>query len=339
MKTLLRLFFLAAFVSALGAGYVAYQLSQPYKGFSEPVFVEFPHGTGTGAMASALAEKGVIRDSWLFLAARAFRRTNLQAGEYRFEKPASALDVYNKIARGDIFYMELLTPEGYNLFDIAGAIEKLGTKERLPMLTPASFLLVARDPGMIRDFDPAASSLEGYLFPNKYRIYRHTTAQQLCRQMTNEFRAQWRTLNAHGDVHKTVHETVTMASMVEREARLPEERPQVASVFANRLRIGMRLDCDPTTVYAALLENRYRGVIHRSDLDNTNPYNTYQHAGLPPGPISNPGLSSIKAALAPADSKFLYFVARADGSGGHRFSASLEQHEAAVAQYERAIRK
>ena len=297
--------------------------------------MEFPHGTGTEAMASALAEKGVIRDSWLFLAARAFRRTKLQAGEYKFEKPASALDVYGRIARGDIFYMELLIPEGYNLFDIAGAIGKLGTKERLPALTPASFLVVARDAATIRDLDPEASSLEGYLFPNKYRIYRHTTAQQLCRQMTNEFRAQWKTLNAKANVHRTI----TLASMVEREARLPEERPQVAAVFANRLRIGMRLDCDPTTVYAALLENRYRGVIHRSDLDNANPYNTYQHAGLPPGPIANPGLSSIKAALSPADSKFLYFVARADGSGGHRFSASLEQHEAAVAQYERAIRK
>ncbi len=335
MKALLRLFLLCAILGGAGAGYVAYRLSQPYKGFAEPVFVEFPHGTGTGAMASVLAEKGVIRDRWLFLAARAFRRTNLQAGEYKFEKPASALDVYGRIARGDIFYMELLIPEGYNLFDIAGAIEKLGTKERLPAMTPTSFLLAARDPAMIRDLDPKASSLEGYLFPNKYRIYRHTTAQQLCRQMTNEFRVQWKTLNAPSNPH----ETVTLASMVEREARLPEERPQVAAVFANRLRIGMRLDCDPTTVYAALLENRYRGAIHRSDLDNTNPYNTYQHSGLPPGPIANPGLSSIKAAVAPADSKFLYFVARADGSGGHRFSASLEQHEAAVAQYERAIRK
>jgi UPF0755 protein len=335
LKTLVRLFLLAVVAGAVGVGYVAYQLGQPYKGFTEPVFVEFPHGTGTEAMASALAEKGVIRARWLFLAARAFRRTNLQAGEYKFEKPASALDVYGRISKGDIFYMELLIPEGYNLFDIAGAVEKLGAKERLPGLTPAAFLLAARDPAMIRDLDPKASSLEGYLFPNKYRIYRHTNAQQLCRQMTNEFRAQWKTLNAGANVH----ETVTLASMVEREARLPEERPQVAAVFANRLRIGMRLDCDPTTVYAALLENRYRGVIHRSDLDNANPYNTYQHAGLPPGPIANPGLSSIKAALAPADSKFLYFVARADGSGGHRFSASLEQHEAAVAQYERAVRK
>jgi UPF0755 protein len=335
VRFLLRLFLLGVLLFAAGGAYLAYRLTQPYKGFSDPVFLEFPRGTSTEAMASELASKGVIRDRWLFLAARAFRRTNLQAGEYKFDKPASALDIYGRISRGDIFYMELLIPEGYNMFDIAGAIGKLGTKERLPSLNSAGFLAAARNPTMIRDLDPAAKSLEGYLFPNKYRIYRHTTAQQLCRQMTNEFRAQWKALNARA----SVHDTVTLASMVEREARLPQERPQVAAVFANRLRIGMKLDCDPTTVYAALLEDRYRGVIHRSDLESANPYNTYQHSGLPPGPIANPGLSSIRAALAPAESPYLYFVARADGSGGHRFSASLEQHEAAVAQYERALRK
>jgi UPF0755 protein len=111
----------------------------------------------------------------------------------------------------------------------------------------------------------------------------------------------------------------------------------VASVFRNRMSIGMRLDCDPTTVYAALLEHRYRGTIYRSDLANTSPWNTYQHAGLPPGPIANPGLRSIQAALAPADTHYLYFVARADGSGGHTFSESLVQHGAAVAEYQRAL--
>ena len=151
--------------------------------------------------------------------------------------------------------------------------------------------------------------------------------------MTNEFRAQWQTLGAPA---KAVHDAVTLASLVEREARLPEERPRVASVFHNRLRIGMRLQCDPTTVYAALLDGRYRGVIHQSDLDSTNPYNTYQHAGLPPGPIANPGLSSVKAALEPEATEFLFFVAKADGSGGHNFSESLQKHVAAVAAYHRA---
>jgi UPF0755 protein len=330
MKFLLRLFAFCLLAALVGGGYVMYRLSQPYKGFSEPVFVDFPHGTSTEEMASVLTAKGVVQDSWLFLAARVWRRgTNLQAGEYQFDHPASALDVYGRIARGDIFYMELLVPEGYNIFDMAGAVAKLG------MIRQEAFLAAARDPAMILDLDPKAESLEGYLFPNKYRVYRHTTARQLCRQMTTEFRAQWHALNTNANVH----DVITLASMVEREARLPEERPKVASVFANRLRIGMKLDCDPTTVYAALLENRYRGVIHRSDLDSGNPYNTYRHVGLPPGPIANPGLSSIRAALAPADTPYLFFVAKADGSGGHNFSDSLRKHEAAVAIYERATHK
>ena len=330
MKFLWRLFALAVVAAILGGGYVMYRLSQPYKGFSQPVFVDFPHGTSTEEIASVLAAKGVIGDRWLFLAARALRRgTNLQAGEYKFDRPASALDVYGRIARGDIFYVELLVPEGYNIFDIEGAVAKLG------MIKPEAFLAAARNPALIRDLDPRAESLEGYLFPNKYRVYRHTSAQQLCRQMTNEFRQQWEALNTRSNVHNAV----TLASMVEREARLPQERPKVASVFANRLRIGMKLDCDPTTVYAALLENRYRGVIHRSDLENASPYNTYRHVGLPPGPIANPGLSSIQAALAPADTPYLFFVAKADGSGGHNFSESLRKHEAAVASYQRATQK
>jgi len=198
-----------------------------------------------------------------------------------------------------------------------------------------NFLAAARDPSLIVDLDPKAETLEGYLFPNKYRVYRRTTARELCRMMTNEFRAQWQ---AVGGGANSAHDTVTLASLVEREARLPEERPRVASVFKNRLRIGMKLQCDPTTVYAALLEGRYRGVIHQSDLDNANPYNTYQHAGLPPGPIANPGLDSIKAALTPEDTTYLFFVARADGSGGHNFSDSLQQHVAAVTQYRKSER-
>ena len=278
-------------------------------------------------MAAELARKGVIEDRWMFLAARGLRRgLKLQAGEYRFEKPASPLDVFGRIARGDIYYMELLVPEGFNMFDIAEAVGKLGT------IPPEKFLAAAKNPAMVRDLDPEAPSLEGYLFPNKYRVYRHTTAEQLCRMMTTEFRERWKALNTKANVHKTV----TLAAMVEREARRPEERALVASVFHNRGRIGMKLDCDPTTVYAALLEGRYTGTIHRSDLDSGSPWNTYRHAGLPPGPIANPGTGALQAALAPAETAFLYFVAKADGSGGHNFSESLVKHEAAVARYQRA---
>lgn len=323
----------AVLLIAGGAGvWVLSRLNQPYAGFSKPVFIEFARGTSTRAMANELASKGVIRERWLFLAARGLRRTsNLQAGEYKFDKPASPFEVFRRITRGDIYYMELLVPEGFNMFDIAEAVGKLGTMQ------PEQFLAAAKNPSLVSDLDPDAPSLEGYLFPSTYRIYRHTTAQQICRMMTDEFRAEWRGL-VTGNRPKNVHATITLASLVEREARRPDERVMVASVFHNRLNLGMRLDCDPTTVYAALLDHRYRGTIYRSDLANTSPWNTYQHAGLPPGPIANPGLSSIKAALAPAETHYLYFVAKADGSGGHNFSESLAKHDAAVAQYQRAVR-
>jgi len=328
VKFLVRLAAVAV-LGAIGLGaWISFRLAQPYQGFTEPVYLDFARGTSTQSMADELAQHGVIESRWLFMASRALRRrASLQAGEYRFDKPASALDVFGRIARGDIYYMELLVPEGYNMFDIAEAVGKLGT------ISPASFLAAAKDPALVRDLDPKAPSLEGYLFPNKYRLLRRTTARQLCREMTDEFRRRWREVNSAG---ANVHNTVTLASLVEREAKRPEERPLVASVFANRLRIGMKLDCDPTTVYAALLENRYRGTIYRSDLANSSEWNTYQHAGLPPGPIANPGASSIRAALDPAASDYLYFVAKADGSGGHNFSESLAQHESRVAQYHKA---
>jgi UPF0755 protein len=329
VRFLLRLGGLAILISVAGGAWLIHQLNQPYQGFSNPVFVEFARGTSTRSIATVLADKGVIQSRWLFLAARGLRRgANLQAGEYKFDKAATPLEVMGRLARGDIYYMELLVPEGFNMYDIADAVGKLGTMQ------PETFLAAAKNPAMIQDLDPHAPSLDGYLFPNKYRVYRHTTAQQICRMMTNEFRVQWKALQARADVH----DTVTLAAMVEREARLPQERPVVASVFHNRLRIGMKLDCDPTTVYAALLERRYRGTIYRSDLENRSPWNTYEHAGLPPGPIANPGIGTIKAVLAPAETPYLYFVAKADGSGGHNFSESLVQHSAAVARYQRAVR-
>jgi UPF0755 protein len=329
VKFLFRLVLVEILLVLIAGGWIFTRLNRPYEGFSQPVFVEFARGTSTRAMATELAQKGVIQNRWLFLAARAIRRgTNLQAGEYKFDKPSSPFQVFSRIARGDIYYMELLVPEGFNMFDIAEAVGKLGT------IRPDAFLAAAKNPALIRDLDPNAPSLEGYLFPSKYRVYRHTTAQQICRMMTEEFRAQWKVLQTPANIHNTI----TLASLVEREARRPEERPMVASVFQNRLGMGMKLDCDPTTVYAALIEHRYRGAIYRSDLANISPWNTYQHAGLPPGPIANPGLSSIRAALEPAETRYLYFVAKADGSGGHNFSESLVQHDAAVAEYQKAIR-
>jgi UPF0755 protein len=248
----------------------------------------------------------------------------LLAGEYQFSEAASVLTVFDRIARGDVFFYELTVPEGSNMFDIAASIN------RFDFMKGADFLRVARDPTPIRDLAPDAPTLEGYLFPSTYRIERTTTVKQLSHMMTDLFRKHWRELQTS---RATVNAVVTLASLVEKETALSEERPVVASVYANRLGLGMPLDCDPTTIYAALLEGRYRGTIYRSDLDNASPYNTYRHAGLPPGPIANPGLAAIKAALAPAATSYLYFVAKPDGSGGHQFSENIEAHNRAVDQY------
>jgi UPF0755 protein len=311
-------------------GYGFSRLVRPYRGFAGAVFVDFPRGTSSEAMAYMLARAGVVRNRWDFVLARMVDRGRvLKAGEYRFNRAASAIEVYDRVARGDTFYFELVTPEGKNLFEIAAIAEQIG------LFPAAQFVAAARNPAAIRDLDPQALTLEGYLFPSSYRLSRHTTPEGLCRIMTDKFREVWSSLHTRAGVHRTV----TLASLVEKESKLAEDRPRIAAVFENRLRIGMKLDCDPTTIYAALLENRYRGTIYRSDLEDKSPYNTYRHAGLPPGPIANPGLASIRAVLGPADSAALYFVLRPDGSGAHQFSNTLAEHTAAAARYHRGLQK
>ncbi len=329
MKNLRRFSFLLL-LAIVVLGVAIYRADSPYKNFEGEQFVDIPHGTSSGQIAEMLTEAGVVRSRFDFVLARVLRRgRRLQAGEYRFTKPASALEIYGRIARGDIYYHELVVPEGWNMFDIAAGVEKLGVS------SAEDFLKAARNPAMIRDLDPHAPSLEGYLFPSTYRLSRHTTPEQICRLMTDQFRAVWRKLGTKA----RVHDTVTLASLVEKEGKLEPERPMIAAVFLNRLRIGMKLDCDPTTIYAALLADRYRGTIYRSDLERESPYNTYRSPGLPPGPIANPGLPSINAVLEPAASDALYFVLRPDGEGAHQFSANIAAHEQAIARYRRGRHK
>lgn len=320
-----KLLALVVLLGIAAAGVAAYALLVPHATFDKEAFVVIAPGTGTQAMAGQLAEAGVIGAPWQFLVARALQPgATLQAGEYRFTGRPTALDAYRKIARGDVFYHELRVPEGANMFDISAALEELGIMKR------DAFLKVARDPALIRDIAPGAPTLEGYLFPSTYRLTRQTTAAQVAREMTAQFRKVWRELNGPAD---GVNRIVTLASLVEKETAVPPERKSVASVYHNRLRIGMKLDCDPTVIYAALLEGRYRGTIYRSDLDNPHPYNTYRNPGLPPGAIANPGRESLAAALQPADTPYLYFVAKPNGSGEHVFAETLAQHNANVQQY------
>jgi UPF0755 protein len=322
---------LAVLIAAGLAGGALYSLESPYRGFEDEVFLQFPKGSGTRAMAQKLADAGVVRYAWQVWLARAIHpRTKLQAGEYRFDQAASVDDVFSRLGRGDVFYFSLTVPEGSNMFDIARLVES-------EKIMPAKdFLQAAEDPALVQDIAPGAKTLEGFLFPSTYRLTHLTTPAALCQMMTAQFRKEWKKLMP--DPAADDLKTVTLASMIEKETGIAAERPKIASVFENRLRIGMTLDCDPTVIYAALLEERYGGVIHRSDLDNKHPYNTYRHAGLPPGPIANPGASSLAAALHPAETGFLYFVAN-PGGGGHVFSSDLAAHNKAVGNYRHAQSK
>jgi UPF0755 protein len=315
---------------------VVWLMRSPYQGFANDVFLTVPHGAKTVDIGRELAQAGVIRYAWQFWAERAMHGSQkIQAGEYRFHDAASVGSVFDRLGRGDVYYFEFTVPEGSNMFDIARSLESEG------VMPAADFLLAASNPEPIHDLAPNAPTLEGYLFPSTYRLSHSTTAGELCREMTSQFRKEWRRLieKTAGQGHSAgVQATVTLASMVEKETSVPEERALVAGVFANRLEKGMKLDCDPTTIYAALLDNRFRKTIHKSDLASQNPYNTYQHAGLPPGPIANPGAAALEAALAPVKTDYLYFVAKADGTG-HNFSSTLAGHERATQAYRKKSRK
>jgi len=332
LRRILRGLAIILAVIAIGFGAIAgYWYFGPYRGFAPETFVEIERGMTTRQIARTLAEQGVVRAWWAFATIRVVQpRATLQAGEYRFGSAQTPWQVFQKIRRGEIFYEDFTVPEGSNMFEIASLLE------RIDMVDPDDFLKEAANPELVRDIDSQAPTLEGYLFPSTYRLNHNTTARQLCAKMISEFRKQWITLGP--GLSADTHRIVTLASLVEKETAIPPERTLVAAVFANRLRLNMPLQCDPTTVYAAVRENRYQGVIHRSDLASEDAYNTYTHLGLPPGPIANPGIASLKAALHPAQTDFLYFVAKPDNSGSHQFSAKLLEHEKAVLAYRKGAR-
>ncbi len=322
MRSLATLLLIALLLTAAAA----FLLVTPYGPHIE-TFVDIPAHTTTAQIATQLEYAGIVRSRYAFQLLRLLHPRPLRAGEYRFDHPVSAIAVYARIARGDIYTRALLIPEGYNLFDIAQAVEAAGFASR------ADFLAAARQhTELIADWSPAATSLEGFLFPATYRFPRHTAPLTMLSAMVRRFRQATIQLNLHTDVARTV----TMASLIEKEVSQDAERPLVAGVFVNRLARNMPLETDPAVVYAALLEDRYRGTIYLSDLRSASPYNTYKHTGLPPGPICNPGVAAFQAALHPAQTDFLYFVS--DAAGHTRFSVDLKEHQQQVAAYREAER-
>jgi UPF0755 protein len=295
-------------------------------GPSQQTFVEFKTGSSARHIATELKQAGIIRSRTAFLLLHLYRHKPLKAGEYAFDHPDTLNHVYNRVARGDTYARVLVVPEGYNIFDIAAEIEDLGIDSQ------QNFLAQARSQvALVRDLDPQAPSLEGYLYPDTYRFPRKAKSPDVVAAMVKRFHQEAHLMELNSDVHRIV----TMASIVEKETAVRDERPLVAGVFYNRLSEHMALDTDPSVIYAALLGNRYRGTIYASDLKYSSPYNTYRHQGLPPGPISNPGKDSLLAAMHPSRTDYLYFVS--DNQGHHRFSKTLEEHQRNVADYRRAV--
>ena len=255
------------------------------------------------------------------------RGDSLKAGVYEFTGPISAADVVDKLARGDVILKSVTIREGLDRFTIGRmfAAEGLGHVTEWDKLTA--------DPELIRDIAPDATSLEGYLFPDTYKFNPGTPARTIIAAMVQNFRKHFGGEMAYITTGLNLHQTVTLASIVETEAKLPQERPLVASVYLNRYRKHMLLGADPTVIYALKLAGRWDGNIRKPDLQMESPYNTYRVPGLPPGPIANPGLASLHAAAAPASTAFLYFVAKNDGS--HAFSTNIDEHNRNVNLYQR----
>jgi UPF0755 protein len=327
---------LAAIIVALclaGAAWGVWDLYRPYCGFAGQEMLEIPPGTGALAIADLLVGRGVLAHRWPFLARYWIEHTRhrLKAGEYLFDRPLRPIDVYRKLILGEVHLYPVVIPEGSDRFDIARILA-----ERMS-LDPADFLRRTEQTALIHDLDPDALTLEGYLFPDTYRFPRRVTEDTVIATMIVRFRHVMQT-RFHDEFvpgSGNLHSVVTLASLVEKETSDPAERPVVAGVFARRLEIGMLLQCDPTVIYAARLAGHPLEVIRVSDLNFDSPFNTYLYAGLPPGPITNPGESSLRAAFHPASGDTLYFVS--NNHGGHIFSPTLAEHQRNVKRYKREV--
>lgn len=327
MKKWIKRFALLVVIALLvlgGGGWWIYsQVVAPYRGYSDAeVFVDIPPGSSTSTIGARLVAAGVVRDARTFQAALwiSGRSRSLRAGEYRFEQPLHALDVIDKIARGDVYRRRLTFREGLTIGEMAKVFEERGFG------AAADFRKAAENAALIHDLDPAAADLEGYLFPETYALPRGTTAATVVAQMVAGFKNAL-TPEIRGNAAAaglSIRQLVTLASLVEKETGTPGERPLVAAVYRNRLELGMGMQADPTVIYALQKAGKYDGNLRREDLQFDSPYNTYRYAGLPPGPIAAPGKASLDAAAKPADVDYLYFVSKNDGS--HVFASTLDEH-------------
>lgn len=343
---------------AAAGGWFAWAVLTPVKPVGQ-TFVLLHPGYSTRRIAAELKNAGVIRNEEAFILWHYLHhKRSLKAGEYLFDKPANIIDIQKRLRRGDVYFHIVVIPEGFTMFDIARAIEAAGLGAADDFLKEAQ-----SDTALISDIAPGAHSLEGYLFPETYEFTRMMTMQEMAGAMVCQFRfvaqeiglleggspgttrsphsngcmgAHLREISETPQEMTPVERTVIMASIVEKETAVPEERPLVAGVYYNRLAKRIALDADPSVIYAELVAGTYQGALHHADMQFNSPYNTYRNAGLPPGPIANPGRTALEAALHPTPSDYLYFVA--DAQGHHRFAKTIEEHNKNVTAYRKAMR-
>jgi UPF0755 protein len=331
MRRLLIVVLAVLVAGAAAAGIIYSRVDRPFKGYpAAEQFVEIPSGAGSAAIGRRLVEAGVVRDglTWRIALVRSGQGRALKAGDYRFAGELRPADVIAKIARGEVFLRPITFPEGLSIIEMARLFETRGIG------AASAFEAAAQNARLVTDLDPQARDLEGYLFPETYPLPRRTDANTLVRTMVSRFERVFDAAAraAASERGLSVREVVTLASLVEKETAKPEERPTVAAVYLNRLKIGMGLQCDPTVIYALQKAGRYTGNLTRADMAFDSPYNTYKYAGLPPGPIAAPGRASLEAVLRPAEVDYLYFVSRNDGS--HVFSRTYAEHQAKVREFQ-----
>jgi UPF0755 protein len=321
--------------------YIQNSINTPLSGIGYPRMVYIPKGSNLKAVSSILKKEGIIDNTFMLnlIARYRFAQGILKSGEYQITPDMSPLQVLDAIINGKVYQYSVTIPEGYNIFEIASLLHKKGLADK------KRFISLSFDKEFIKSLEivsvpSAGSGLEGYLFPNTYYFSKEIDEGVIIKKLVDTFRdAVWDRITAKSrEIGLTPHQIITLASLIEKETGREDEKPVISSVFHNRFKKKMMLQCDPTVIYALLLRDfkvgkeAYDGNIRKYDLSLDSPYNTYKYAGLPPGPIANPGKSSIEAALSPDNSMYLYFVSKNDG--GHYFSSSIKEHNRAVKMYQ-----
>ncbi len=317
-------------------------LNTPHTHNKSNQYIQIQKGATPNGIIAKLASQGILSSE---IATKIYLKTLgsstvMQAGEYQFESPITTLHVLKLLEKGKDRTIRLTIPEGFTRFDIAKRM--IAKFPQDPKMSEEAVLDLMCNASLISDFDPAAKNMEGYLYPSTYDFPRNATAQFIIKKMVEEFKKNWKSeyTERARRLKRTPHEIITIASLIETESRYDQERPVIASVIYNRLKKGMQLGIDQTAVYVAKMENRWDGTIHRSDLEANSPYNTRKFTGLPPGPISSVSENSIKAALNPATTNFIYYVLNVERNDkSHHFYSSATEFERGKAAYQSWLEK